>query len=163
MDLKSNKEMIFYYHGSDISIENPRCDIRGYAKDFGQGFYITSIKEQAEKWALRKGKGIGTVSKYKLSLSKELKILKFNEMTDEWLDLVIDCRLGKEHTYDIIEGPMADDTIYRTINDYIRGRIPRDVFWRLTAFRYPTHQICICTKKAISFLEFIESYEVLEE
>ncbi|MBP0055799.1 DUF3990 domain-containing protein, partial [Anaerostipes hadrus] len=41
-----------------------------------------------------------------------LKILKFPEISDEWLDFIAQCRSGKTHNYDIVEGPMADDTVW---------------------------------------------------
>lgn len=43
-------------------------------------------------------------------------------MTEEWLDFVISCRKGVEHDYDIVEGPMADDTIWDYIEDYRKER-----------------------------------------
>ena len=45
-----------------------------------------------------------------------MKILTFEEMTEEWLDFIVDCRMGKSHDYDIVEGPMADDTIFLNVN-----------------------------------------------
>ena len=39
-------------------------------------------------------------------------------MCDEWLDFIAECRVGKIHEYDIVEGPMADDTIWNFVNDY---------------------------------------------
>lgn len=37
-------------------------------------------------------------------------------MSEEWLDFIADCRHGKIHDYDIVEGPMADDTIWNVWN-----------------------------------------------
>ncbi|NSH01884.1 DUF3990 domain-containing protein [Anaerostipes hadrus] len=58
-----------------------------------------------------------------------MKILKFPEMSDEWLDLIAQCRNGKTHNYDIVEGPMADDTVWNYVNDFLTGRISRKQFW----------------------------------
>ena len=41
------------------------------------------------------------------------------------------------------------------------GVLTRDAFWTLCKFRYPTHQICLCTEKALRCLEFVKSYEVI--
>lgn len=89
-----------------------------------------------------------------------LNILKFPEMSEEWLDFIVDCRRGIEHNYDIVEGPMADDTIWDYIEDYVRGTITREAFWVLVKFKYPTHQIVFCTEKAISTLQYERSYSI---
>jgi len=49
-----------------------------------------------------------------------LNICQFSEMTEKWLDFVVDCRRGIEHNYDIVEGPMADDTIWDYIEDFVK-------------------------------------------
>lgn len=81
-------------------------------------------------------------------------------MTEEWLDFVVECRSGKKHSYDIVEGPMAVDTIWDYIEDFIRGNITREAFWVLVKFKYPTHQIVFCTEEALKNLEFKESYSL---
>lgn len=145
------------YHGSKIGIEHPKLffDTK-FNKDFGEGFYCTNIKKQAIRWAIRKGRGGGYVTTYHYNYLKTMNIntLRFSEMTEEWLDFIIACRAGKKHSYDIVEGPMADDEIYNYINDYIGGIIPRNVFWELAKFRHPTHQLCFCTERALECLEF---------
>lgn len=78
-------------------------------------------------------------------------------MTEGWLDFIISCRQGKSHTYDIAEGPMADDTIYNDIQNYMDGKISRAAFWELAKFRYPTHQISFHTISALDTLTFIGS------
>ena len=47
------------YHASSVIVENPDTIHSREYLDFGQGFYITTIREQAEKYAqrfLRRGK-----------------------------------------------------------------------------------------------------------
>ena len=78
----------------------------------------------------------------------------FDEMTEEWLEFVVACRRGKEHDYDIVEGPMADDQIWDYVEDYIAGKISKAAFWELVKFKYPTHQIVFCTEAALSTLTF---------
>ena len=84
-------------------------------------------------------------------------------MNDEWLDFIVACRNGKTHGYDIVEGPMADDTIWNFLNDFIDGEIDREQFWSLAKFKYPTHQISFHTLRAIECLEFIDSEVVTDE
>ena len=57
------------------------------------------------------------VNKYSYELNDTLNVCKFKEKTEEWLDFVVDCRKGNDHHFDIVEGPMADDTIWDYIED----------------------------------------------
>lgn len=67
------------------------------------------------------------------------------------------------HEYDVVEGPMADDTIYNYVQDFIDGKISRAAFWELAKFKHPTHQICFHTDAALAALTFIRSEEVRDE
>ena len=78
-------------------------------------------------------------------------------MTEEWLDFIIACRNGQSHSYDIVEGPMADDTIYNYLQNYLDGKISRVAFWELVKFKYPTHQISFHTLSALDCLKFVRS------
>ena len=60
----------------------------------------------------------------------------------------------------VVEGPMADDTIWNYVDDFARGMISRTAFWELVKFKYPTHQIVFCTKAALKCLEYVRSYEL---
>ena len=139
------------YCGSYMPIENPEIRIERNTKDFGTGFYCTIIKEQAQRWAKR----------YDTKIVSDLQIKEFKEMTDEWLDFIIDCRSGRKHSYDIVIGAMADDQIYNYVSDYMDGSITREQFWVLAKFKYPTHQINFCTKEALKCLEYRGFEEVL--
>ena len=100
------------------------------------------------------------VTIYSYSETDGLNILKFPEMTDEWLDFVADCRGGKEHLYDIVEGPMADDQIWDYVEDYVAGIISREAFWALARFKHPTHQIVFCTSEAVKTLTYKDNFKV---
>lgn len=147
------------YHGSNVSVEIPKILTDGFYKDFGYGFYCTEIEKQAQRWALSK-KNTHIVNVYNYKSEQELKIKKFDTMTEEWLDFIVNCRKGFTHDYDIVEGPMADDTIWDYIEDFVDGVITREAFWELVRFRYPTHQLVFCTDKALSTITFERSYEV---
>ena len=146
------------YHGSNVEIKEPKIITGRNTKDFGTGFYCTVIKEQAERWAKRYASPV--VNTYSLLIDEKLDILEFKEMTDEWLDFIIDCRSGKPHSHDIVIGAMANDQIYNYIADYIDGVITREQFWVLAKFKYPTHQITFCTQQALKCLTFIKSEAV---
>ncbi len=146
------------YHGSNVVVEYPKILTNGHYKDFGYGFYCTNKEKQAKRWALtRKRKHI--INVYSYSKVKGLNICKFENMTEEWLDFIVMCRQGKEHEFDIVEGPMADDTIWDYIEDFVSGAITREAFWTLVKFKYPTHQIVFCTQKALRAIRFERSYE----
>ena len=150
------------YHGSREVVKTPEIRILRYSKDFYFGFYCTLMREQAKRWAVRfSGKGI--VNEYEYVQGISLKMLNFPEMTEEWLDFIIDCRRGKSHDYDIVEGPMANDTIFNYIQDFIDGKISRSAFWELAKFKKPTHQISFHTARALETLTFKTAYEVYDE
>ncbi len=147
------------YHGSYTEINKPLIKVIGFYKDFGYGFYCTKIEKQARRWALNKTpKHI--VNLYEYNPDKELDILSFDTMTEEWLDFIVNCRKGIPHSHDIVEGPMADDTIWDYIEDFMAGQITREAFWVLVKFKYPTHQIVFCSEKALYSITFKESYEL---
>lgn len=141
------------YHGSNVEVSSPRILVNGFYKDFGFGFYCTNIEKQAKRWALTK-RGKSVVNLYEYTPNENLNKLIFETMTEEWLDFVANCRIGIEHQYDIVEGPMADDQVWDFVEDFISGRISRAAFWELVKFKYPTHQIVFCTQKALETLHY---------
>lgn len=149
------------YHGSSVIVKKPEIRIGRYNKDFSFGFYCTLIEKQAIRWATRFGKGY--VNIYEYVPDDSLYTLAFSQMTEEWLDFVVDCRCGKSHDYDIVEGPIADDVIYNYVQDYLDGKISREAFWALAKFKYPTHQISFNTEKSLKTLTFKGAKEVHDQ
>jgi len=143
------------YHGSYIAVEKPEILTSKFAKDFGEGFYCTQLETQAIRWASRYDTPV--VSVYEYSPDENLTFLDFEDMTEEWLDFIVNCRSGKKHKYDIVIGAMANDQIYNYISDFIDGILTREQFWVLAKFKHPTHQVCFCTQKALRTVQFIES------
>lgn len=142
------------YHGSMQIVTQPEIRIARFHKDFYYGFYCTVIREQAKRWATRFGEA-GHINVYEYCVNTELNMLKFSDMSEEWLDFIVACRSGKAHTYDIVEGPMANDTIFNYIQSFMDGKISRVAFWELAKFSYPTHQISFHTIAALKTLRFI--------
>ena len=138
--------MITVYHGGYKPVKEPEIRAGRNAKDFGNGFYCTIIKEQAQRWARRYDRKI--VSIYDVRLDTKLDIKEFKEMSEEWLDFIISCRSGKPHNHDIVIGAMANDQIYNYVSDYMDGVITREQFWVLAKFKYPTHQITLSVQGA---------------
>lgn len=152
--------MILYHAGKE-KVEFPEVRKMKYTKDFSWGFYCTNNYEQAVRWAGR-GEGEPIINYYDYEPDEKLSVLKFDSMTDEWLNFIAWCRSGKTHQYDIVEGPMANDTVWNYVNDFLTGRINRKQFWVLAEFRYPTHQISFHTLSALNCLTFNRS-EVIND
>lgn len=145
------------YHGSYSKVEKPKIVKGKYTKDFGEGFYCTILKSQAEKWSKKYKTPV--INKYEYIENSHLKIKNFTMMTDEWLDFIIACRSGVKHDYDIVIGAMADDQVYNYITDLLDGNITREAFWELAKFAHPTHQITFCTEEALKCIRFIDIEE----
>jgi len=146
------------YHGSNMPVSKPEIRKARFSKDFGTGFYCTEILEQAKRWARRFDSPI--VSHYEYRETQGLNILKFPEMTEEWLDFIVTCRRGGEHSHDIVIGAMANDQIFNYIDDFIAGILTREQFWVLAKFKHPTHQIALCTERALKAISFLKAEEV---
>jgi hypothetical protein len=150
------------YHGSDTQIEEIDLEKCKYGKDFGRGFYVTKLKEQAETMAARVSKWNRKkpiVSEFNYDefaqVDNDLKILTFEDYTEEWFDFVILNRRNKKkqqaHDYDIVEGPVANDKISTQIDDYLEGAITKEQFFSDLIYT-PSHQICFCTIKSLQVL-----------
>jgi hypothetical protein len=151
------------YHGSGveiIDIDLSKCEPY---RDFGKGFYVTNIREQAEYWAERKGKDNDTegyVTEFKFSETAfmywKFNVLRFDGYTEEWLDFVVMNRNRDlpvpAHDYDIVEGPVANDDVTRRIRFYLEGAISKEAFLEELKFFKHTHQICFCTQRSLQAL-----------
>lgn len=155
-------EEITVYHGSQQIVEFPEIRTARFHKDFYFGFYCTQFYEQAKRWAVRYQQ-TGMINEYIYTPNDSLKVLKFPKMTEEWLDFIVSCRLGKPHGYDIVEGPMANDTIFNYVQNFADGKISREAFWALAKFKRPTHQISFHTVNALRTLTFVRGYEIGDE
>lgn len=144
------------YHGSYMEIEYPEIRKHRFTKDFSWGFYCTEIQEQAEKWCKKFNTSI--VNVYEVKGIDSLKVKRFEDYTDEWLEFVVNCRSGKSHNYDVVIGPMADDSIYDYIEAYTQGQMNKQYFFELMKFKYPIHQISFHSSNALNQINFIKSY-----
>lgn len=152
------------YHGSYTEIETIDLSKGELQRDFGRGFYVTKLREQAEYWAARKGntnKTNGVVTEftfYESAFATDYyKTLRFEDYTEEWLDFVILNRKNdlqnNAHDYDIVEGPVADDAIATRIILFIKGGISKSDFIEDLRFKHAlSHQIAFCTEKSLAML-----------
>ena len=115
------------YHGSNIEVSNPDILHSQVCLDFGTGFYVTSVKEQAIRWAKRKallqGNESGIVSLYEFSEDANFIIKDFGDDLETWIDFVCDCRNGSDcfKKYDLIKGKVANDKVFRVVDMYKKG------------------------------------------
>jgi len=158
------------FHGSNVAVENPRLIKQNRALDFGSGFYTTINLEQAESFAnnvvnRNEGYGIPTISYYEIDFDRipqELSVLKFDRPDDKWLDFVYANRTAKYtgNHYDIIIGPVANDTVYRVFRLFENGDIDRETVIKRLKISKMYNQMTFCTERAIAELKFLRSEEV---
>ena len=79
------------YHGSNVIVQNPKVLINGYYKDFGYGFYCTNLEKQARRWAFTR-KDNTVINKYNYIKNENLKVCTFLNMSEEWLQFVVEKR-----------------------------------------------------------------------
>jgi hypothetical protein len=141
------------YHGSITAIPSPDLSFSRDTTDFGKGFYTTAIQLQAEKWAARykRRQGSGVVSMYEIDegeLRKNVSILEFDTYSDEWLDFIVNCRLGKPSgNYDLIIGGIANDDVFNTMTVFLRGFIDKTEALKRLRYEKPNIQYCFKTQK----------------
>lgn len=155
------------YHGSTEIIEHPDVNHSKNYLDFGRGFYLTTFKEQSEKWAKRKGMRLskpGIVNVYELSEDlSTFKTLNFEGEDEKWLDFVCSCRKGetKYKEFDIIIGNVADDNVFKVLDMYFRGFIPKERALKEIHYYKLNNQICITNQEVLNtVLKFKESYVI---
>lgn len=155
------------YYGSTVIVDKPLVCYGRDNLDFGKGFYTTSMQSQAEKWVQRfifLGKK-GIINIYNFDDTDNLKkyrYKKFLEYNEEWLDFVLACRGGsKEYqNYDIIEGGIANDKVFNTVELFFTGLIDKSTALQRLKFEKPNNQICFINQKVVdNLLQFESSYE----
>ena len=186
--LKQNEKRILY-HGSYCEVRTPDLSKCAKYKDFGQGFYLTTSEEQAQRFSrtsLRKaiangivdgGQEYGIVSVYSCSVEEWslLSICEFETADENWLDCVVGHRKGKTsaqtalqyRNLDVIGGKIANDATNATITAYmagIYGAVGSEKAMQLCiSLLLPERlkdQYCFRSQQAIDALHFVRSYQV---
>lgn len=156
---------MIFYHGSFLEVAKPDLMHSCPNFDFGRGFYVTPLYEQAVKWCgkfKRRGK-TSVISRYNYDENQEaeLKILKFDSYSEEWLDFILNCRTEKDSTdYDLVVGGIANDKVFNTVELFFDGLINKTEAINRLRYEKPNLQICFRTDKALSLIHF-EGSEVL--
>lgn len=157
------------YHGSIDEVVNPEIRQPNRSLDYGAGFYTTTSYEQAKRWVERrmkdKGVAVGYVNIYELDekLVKNMKSLFFEKPTEEWVSFVMRNRTERNfiHDYDVVYGPVADDSVYTQFALYEGGIISLPTLIHELKTYKLVDQYLFHTEKALLAIKFIES-EIVE-
>lgn len=157
------------YHGGTEAVMQPDCKAGRPDLDFGQGFYVTLLLEQAEGFAKRKArdrKGKPVISVYEFDYENAIKDCAYQnfEFYDEaWLDFVVDSRSGLRPwaEYDIVEGGVANDRVIDTVELYTIGILDKASALGRLSEHQPNHQICILNQAILDkYLKFVKVIEL---
>ena len=162
------------YHGTTLEIAIPEILKSEKGRDFGFAFYTTDIREQAERWAVRRAKILSRKEKKKIPAvvniyewndSNPLNDKIFEGASMEWLDLVVACRSDVQfkHQYDVVTGKIADDNVGETISYVLQGIMRKEDAIERLKFEKINNQIAFCTEESLKQLTFIKSYVVEEQ
>lgn len=147
------------YCGSNADFDKVSFGFAKDRRDFGRGFYTTTIKEQAEEWAentsRRYKSGIAYLYEFELSLTG-LAVKIFDTITTEWLEFIIENRIkgGIQHSFDVVTGPVANDRTMDTIGFYLAGILTMEEALSRLKYMDPNDQVSLHTDKALSNLFF---------
>lgn len=153
------------YHGSNTHIEEVDFEKCKPYKDFGKGFYLTEIEEQARLMSRRTAliyKGEAVVSSFDFDIDAALNdssllVKRFEEPDEEWALFVMANRSRENnhpfHDYDIVIGPVADDAIAILFRNFDDGII--DLPMLVSGLRYKniSSQYFFHSPKATAYLK----------
>lgn len=153
------------YHSSDVVVNKPDVYHSREALDFGNGFYVTVLRDQAIKYAerykLRGRKAYLNIFSLEDGWRNE-NIKVFDSYNEEWLDFIAANRkLLPVLQYSAIEGGVANDKIFRTVELYLANDINKDAALKRLKYEKPNHQICIRSQSLIDkYLTYIGTEEL---
>ena len=145
---------------SSFEVRKPLVGVGRLRVDFGQGFYMSRMRRQAELWAKavagRRHGATAILNMYQFDDVKAMQLAagrykKFGQYDLEWLEYVIDSRKGGKLQlgYDIVEGGVANDNVIDTVEDYENGVITADQALGQLVYKKVNHQICIHSQKIV--------------
>lgn len=156
------------YHGSIEEVRTPEIRHPKHSLDYGAGFYATTSFEQAKKWVKRRMKERGVMVGYinVYDLNKEaiqcMKSLIFDKPTEEWVNFVMKNRTDRDfsHDYDIVYGPVADDSVYTQFTLYEGGIISTPtLILELKTYKL-VDQYLFHTEASLQAIKFVESIKI---
>lgn len=153
------------YHGSEHCVKFPEVAKSRVDLDFGKGFYVTKLKEQAIIWSKRflTVDKTASVNIYELNyekLTNNYHGLRFADYDEAWLDFIVRCRTGGAdyQAFDFIEGNIANDRVFNTIELFFDQLIDKAECLKRLRYEKPNHQICFINQKTITdCLNFVQA------
>lgn len=155
------------YHGSTIMIDEIQLNKSKPYKDFGKAFYLSVEKEQARELAEARVAFLGgeaIINEYEFdeqllieNADAPLRIKMFPHYCLEWAEFVWNNRDEQQnfqHDYDIVYGPIANDTIGYQMRQF--REVHSDLREFLQGLKYhkgETFQYAFCTERAIQYLK----------
>jgi hypothetical protein len=148
-----NKRIV--YHGGTDEIKSPDCKYGRTGLDFGSGYYLTDVREQAVNWAKQiadKRMKSPLLNVYTLDdtcLTERYRCKIFKAYDEEWLRFIVQCRNGWDASlkYDYIEGGVANDRVIDTIRLYMDGLMNLQTALRRLSLHQPNNQICLLNQE----------------
>ena len=153
------------YHTSIEEIRKPDTMHSRPRLDFGIGFYLTPLRMQAERYGerfIRRG-NTAILNIYELDdIRPNCSQKTFTAYDGEWLDFITACRKGLPHEqYDIIEGGIADDQVFDTVDLYFSGVYTKEQALTELREKKPNHQLCITSQRVMDeYLHFKSSQRI---
>lgn len=146
---------VIVFHGGTEQVVHPVCKFGRRYLDFGQGFYVTNLRQQAVDWATQVAARRGqapVVNRYKLdreSILKEGRCKVFEAYDKDWLEFIVASRRGQHvaDNYDYIEGGVANDRVVDTVNLYMAGLMDETTALYRLAQHQPNNQMCILSQE----------------
>ena len=153
------------YHGGAEEIANPDLSHSRKAVDFGAGFYVTPIFDQAKRWSEKRKRRTGSavVSCYEFdeSAANNLNVLRFESYSEAWLDFIVKCRaLEDDSDWDIVSGGVANDKVFDTLEAFFDGFATKEQTIDRLRMETPNMQLCFRTAAALQTLRFIGSERI---
>lgn len=152
------------YHASNVEVRFPMLVESNRMLDFGPGFYTTTNREQAVRFARsvvarRGGAPMLNVYEFDEGAFSSCLFCKFDSPSETWLDFVAANRTGKYAgvRYDLIMGPVANDNVYATIGLYMQGFISREATIAELKVKKLYDQIVFATPKAFRHIKHVRT------
>lgn len=147
------------YHGGGEEIVHPDLLHSRKAVDFGAGFYLTPLFDQAKRWSEKRKRRTGSavVSKYEFDegAAAGLKTLRFESHSGEWLDFIVRCRAMQDDSdWDIVIGGVANDRVFDSLEAYFDGFATKEQTIGRLRMQEPNMQFCFRTDAALKTLRF---------
>jgi len=153
------------YHSSYVSVVKPDVIHSRDYLDFGKGFYLTSIHEQAVRYAQRfiRRQRDAWLNAFEFEFDPSAwKILEFDSYDRDWLRFVANCRSGEDASdFDLIIGGIANDKVIQTLDRYFEGTLSETETLGMLKYERPNIQYCIRSQKMLDdCLKHIESRQL---